>query len=451
MQTCSKCGEANEASATFCRNRACGAVLEWHGQPVEPDDRTGAVHPDQPSRDRPRTRRVAVGVSLEAATLEVEPGDDVTCRVRLRNRGSIVDQYRVVVVGPLAEWATCDPGIVNLLPDQEGEVTVRFAPPRASEPNAGAAPFEVHVTSTHDPSVAAVEHGVVDVAAFQHLAGELSPATIEARREGTARLSIGNRGNAPVRLALAGREPDERLDLDLVPSTLVCEPGTTATATLHARARSQPLIGSPSRHTLVVTATHEGDPLETPALQKHGAFEHRPLIPRVPGAIAIVLASVLVLALVAVSLVSRPTDGDDVEVLSLVGLGVEEAEARLADGGLTLGAVSERESADTEAGRIIDQDPASGQRVPEGSAIDVTVAVAQPDDGPTVPAVVGLDQDDACELIEAADLVCRAALLRDHREGAVIPPAGEVVRQSPAAGERAEPGSTVTISVSAGP
>jgi penicillin-binding protein 1A len=62
-----------------------------------------------------------------------------------------------------------------------------------------------------------------------------------------------------------------------------------------------------------------------------------------------------------------------------------------------------------------------------------------------VPSVVGLQQEDAVDVLEGAGFHVDAALRNSHQ------PAGTVVSQSPAGGEQALQASTVTITVSSGP
>ncbi|MFC5176252.1 Stk1 family PASTA domain-containing Ser/Thr kinase [Nocardioides taihuensis] len=99
----------------------------------------------------------------------------------------------------------------------------------------------------------------------------------------------------------------------------------------------------------------------------------------------------------------------------------------------------ERES-DEKAGQVLETDPAGGQQVPEGSVVTVFYS-----DGPEqVPDVVGLQQKDAERLIKEAGFTPAVVENTNTTE-----PKGTVLSQTPAAGQDADQGDTVTIVVSA--
>ncbi len=87
---------------------------------------------------------------------------------------------------------------------------------------------------------------------------------------------------------------------------------------------------------------------------------------------------------------------------NLVGMTEQEARAALQAAGLTVGTVNQEENDDAEPGEVLATDPASGEDVPVGSAVNLAVAVAS--DTVTVPSVLGRPVDDARAAIEAAGL-----------------------------------------------
>ena len=99
------------------------------------------------------------------------------------------------------------------------------------------------------------------------------------------------------------------------------------------------------------------------------------------------------------------------------------------------------------AGDVISQNPAAGQSVNEGTAVDLVVSL-----GPalaTVPDVVGLPQTNA----EAAILAASLSVGNGHhgRTDTTVP-AGDVISQDPVAGaSRRTSGSAVDLVVSLGP
>ena len=80
---------------------------------------------------------------------------------------------------------------------------------------------------------------------------------------------------------------------------------------------------------------------------------------------------------------------EQVEVPDLTGLSRDSAEARLRDVGLTPGTVNEQESDEPE-GEVLSQDPAGGQQVDRGTAVNLTVSTGV--ETVNVPNVLGLNR-----------------------------------------------------------
>jgi eukaryotic-like serine/threonine-protein kinase len=127
----------------------------------------------------------------------------------------------------------------------------------------------------------------------------------------------------------------------------------------------------------------------------------------------------------------------------LRGLELETARGRVTAAGLAVGAVTERESL-SAAGTIVDQDPPAGAYAEAGTAVDLVVAIPM---RVTVPEVVGQPQAVAELRLHEAGLEVGPVAL-DERDDV---PAGTVVSQSPAAGERAHAAAAVTLTVAAAP
>jgi eukaryotic-like serine/threonine-protein kinase len=126
-----------------------------------------------------------------------------------------------------------------------------------------------------------------------------------------------------------------------------------------------------------------------------------------------------------------------VTVPSVVGQSRSEARATLE--GSKLQVTEQRRASDAPAGQVVETDPAGGTSVPESSRVTVFFS-----DGPErVPDVVGLSRQDAEEAVRAAGFQPRVLESDNTTE-----PKGTVIDQSPADGETAAEGSTVTIVVS---
>jgi eukaryotic-like serine/threonine-protein kinase len=129
------------------------------------------------------------------------------------------------------------------------------------------------------------------------------------------------------------------------------------------------------------------------------------------------------------------------EIPSTAGETEEEATRKLEAAGFRV--MAERVNSDeVEPGRVIYSEPRGGNTATKGSTVAIFVSR-----GPKltkVPVVVGAQRDVAVQRIRANGLVPSVS------EEESSAPEGQVIQQSPDAGSRVEPGSTVTILVSTG-
>jgi len=137
---------------------------------------------------------------------------------------------------------------------------------------------------------------------------------------------------------------------------------------------------------------------------------------------------------------------DDAKVLvpSVVGLTLEEAEARLEEEGLK-GEVARREpSQEFEAGIVISQDPGRDEEVSEGDTVQLVVSSGAEE--LEMPNMVGQNGKDAETFLTAMGL----RVTVDEIEDPDAEP-GTVVSQDPAPGTIVNPDDNVTIVVATGP
>jgi hypothetical protein len=231
--------------------------------------------------------------SLASRQLSVTPGGSVETKVKIRNNGTLVDQFSLDIVGDSREWVEVEPRIVNLMPGQDGEATVRFAPPRSSAVVAGPMPFGVRVVSREDVAGSSVVEGMVDVEPFTDLQVELSPKSSRCRTKAVHEVVVDNSGNYPIGVEVVTNDPEEQLKLSLDHSSLMVQPGTSAFLKLRAKPHDRFLRGAEKRHPFQVTAM-SGD---LPPITADGTVVQQQLLPKwlLPAAIAAVaLATVLV-------------------------------------------------------------------------------------------------------------------------------------------------------------
>lgn len=133
------------------------------------------------------------------------------------------------------------------------------------------------------------------------------------------------------------------------------------------------------------------------------------------------------------------------ELPKLTGLTLDAAKAELNKAEMALGTVSEKFDDGIAAGVVLAQDPAPGSAARHGTPVALTVSKG-PEPIP-VPSVVGMDEDDAVDAIEAAGL--KAEVAKDEVNDRNVPK-GAVAAQSPSSGTLTR-GGTVTLTISDGP
>lgn len=228
--------------------------------------------------------------SLASRQLSVTPGQAVEAKVLVRNNGTLVDQFTLDIVGDSREWVEVEPRVMNLMPGQDGEATVRFAPPRNSSVPAGQMPFGVRVLSREDPPNSSVAEGVVDVEPFMDLQLELSPKTSRCRTKAVHEVVVDNSGNYPIPVEVVTNDPEEQLKLSLDHSSLVVQPGTSAFLKLRAKPHDRFLRGQDKRLPFGVTATAP----DQPPINAEGTVVQKQLLPKwlLPVAVAVLAAAV---------------------------------------------------------------------------------------------------------------------------------------------------------------
>src|SRR5687768_6646356 len=131
-----------------------------------------------------------------------------------------------------------------------------------------------------------------------------------------------------------------------------------------------------------------------------------------------------------------------VKVPSVVGEDVEDAVDTLRAAGFEVQQTSQADP-DAPAGRVLSQDPRSGQEAPKGSVVKLVVSSGKPK--VVVPNVVGKDETPAKDEILNAGLK-----VRTQEETSSSVAEGKVIRTDPQGGAEVDQGSTVTVVVSSG-
>ena len=194
-------------------------------QPQPPVAQTlvrGAVPPaaQQAQQNEPATivLRLRDGDPAKGQTLHhaVEPGQRETVLALVRNQSGIVDNYDLRVEGMPQDWWSIYPGTVYLVPFGSGgtyeqEVEIHLHPPRGPEADARVWDLRVVADSKAHSTVAAAAPLALHIQPYVETVTTLRPQRRKGRRKATYDISVANKANAPVLVALDGEDPDGEL------------------------------------------------------------------------------------------------------------------------------------------------------------------------------------------------------------------------------------------------
>ncbi|MGW2860640.1 peptidoglycan-binding protein [Streptomyces sp. NPDC001205] len=215
--------------------------------------------------------------SLDPAAVAVDPGGRATARLRVRNTGDTVEEFRLSIVGAPAGWARVEPDTLRLYPGSEGTAEISFAPPRTPDALAGPAPYGIRVEPREHPDLRDVLEGQVTVAPFSEVRAELLPPSLVGRFRARASVAVDNLGNTPLTASLTLRDEGNRLTYDMAPNSVQVAPGRAAFAKLNVRPQRVRWTGTAEHHRLTVVVRRSGDDT---GLDLGGTFDQRPVLPR---------------------------------------------------------------------------------------------------------------------------------------------------------------------------
>ncbi|MCW2503518.1 MAG: hypothetical protein JWO79_1802 [Actinomycetia bacterium] len=206
--------------------------------------------------------------AAHSAALPVEPGGEAVYELTVRNTGTVVDVFTVTALGDAASWVYAEPAELPLFPGAEGTILLRFRPPRHASTPAGDIPWAVRISSRENAAFTWVEEGLLQVSAFAETTAEIAPQTTTARGRGRGKsqLAIDNRGNTRAEVRLFGGDDDGNVQVEVLPRTMVLEPGTAQLARVRVRAKKSFWRGAPKTHPYkVVVDDGRGEPRQLPA------------------------------------------------------------------------------------------------------------------------------------------------------------------------------------------
>ena len=258
-------------------------------------------------------------IRLDSDRVSVEPGGQAQVGVTIINPGSIVEGYRLDVVGEgPSSWAEVVPAELSVYPQGEAKAFVTFHPPAGTAAPSGTNPFGVRVRSTVDPDASAVAEGDVEVGKVFGLQAKIVPVTSSGRWRGRHTVQLSNWGNAPAKLRIVASDPDAALGFYVRPDVVELPLGGTATVRVSVRTRRPFLRGSPVRLPFQVVAERaDAGPESAPPLAYadpsrpvvDGALNQKPILSAaVVALLSLILVAALGLGAYAVFFRKSPTE-----------------------------------------------------------------------------------------------------------------------------------------------
>ncbi|MBP0458860.1 RICIN domain-containing protein [Streptomyces montanisoli] len=244
---------------------------------------------------------MSLWTSLEPASTTVDPGGSARVRLRLRNTGDVVDEYRFVPVGDLSPWTTVEPPSIRLYPGTTGTVELTFAPPRSPDATAGPNPYGVQIIPTEHPEATTVPEGNVTITPFSEVRAELVPHTVKGRFRGRPKLAVDNLGNVKLTASIAGSDNSDQITYDLQPANIQVEPGRAKFIKTTLKPRQIIWAGSKQSRPFSLAIQRSGaDPVPV-----QGTYVQPGLFPRWVGVVLGMLLA-LILAFVMLWIAHKP-------------------------------------------------------------------------------------------------------------------------------------------------
>jgi hypothetical protein len=240
---------------------------------------------------------------LETRSVAVDPGMEAVASIRVRNTGTVVDQFTLSILGDPQAWSTIEPLTLSLFPGAEETARITFRPPRSADVPAGEMPFGIRIDSKEDPAGDVVEEGVLNIGVFTDTYAELAPRTSRGSRKATHDLAVDNRGNIRLNAQITANDPDKALDFDLQPPSVVADPGTAAISKVAVKPRKRFWRGPPKTHPFRVEVLSPG----AAAVGVDGTMLQEAMLPANALRALIAALAILVIAVLAYFFLLKPS------------------------------------------------------------------------------------------------------------------------------------------------
>jgi len=226
--------------------------------------------------------------------MTLTPGQPVVVKVTLANTGTTVDHLSLFAEGVPQSWVQGPGREVQLNPGQQETATLTIQAPRLPNSRAGMYPVTLRARSRENPGDSGSASVRWTVAPFTSESLALRPTRVRARRTARFNITLQNSGNAPVQYALAGEDPEEKLQYQFAWPAVTVDPGASSSVptVIHAPWK---ISGQPEMRDFRISArpANGGQPQVAA-----GQIMHASLLPGwlPPPLLALIAAGVVVLA-----------------------------------------------------------------------------------------------------------------------------------------------------------
>lgn len=250
-------------------------------------------------------------VSVRDARIRVEPGQIGTTELTIRNPGSIVETYDVVVLGPAGAWVSVEPVTVSLFPGDEQDVTVTFQPPVTSRIVAGEYAVGFQVTSQVHQESSATAETVVTVPPYYRFRLLQAQSAYTVRTKATTLVRIVNEGNSTVTYSVQATDPEGFMRVFPREPKTTLAPGESRWVEIEVKVAPK-IIGSgfeTRAYIITVTPLRDEDvdlPIVDVDAEEIGAsIVHRPFIRVRLGVLGRLILLLTILGLIAGFIITR--------------------------------------------------------------------------------------------------------------------------------------------------
>lgn len=227
---------------------------------------------------QPSPAGAPVELFLSRDNITIDPGQAVELTVDIVNRSDQRDRVAVQVQGIPDQWVILEDGYITVAARSTTSTVMRVQVPRDAGAAVGRQRFRVVARSQTYPDARVAVSASLIVGTFTAFEASLEPA--EVRVPDTISVSVLNKGNVPLDLAVVGHDADQVLQFEGESGRVQAAAGGQVVVPLEVSAKSRSLMGSADRIPFEVEVRARTTTGQTAGQQTlEGAAISQPLVP----------------------------------------------------------------------------------------------------------------------------------------------------------------------------